>query len=533
MHEAIGIIVGEASSTSFIFSSTTERCPSRLDYVSIQSMELIDGVLTEVDVLAQVEAIFSASDALSQYIGFEAIRRIKAADIDDIRVYGKARILGYMQDDERDALFPRRSITPGSEVRLASESLLERFYSFEADEALDVGSLITRRSVNVSISVTGLRRHMAIIAQTGAGKSYAAGVILEELLEKGATVLIIDPHADYVLMGRNEDASIHELSDRCKVFRNPSSTGRYEESQIGTIEEYTIAFSDLSDDEVFEIAGVAPSYRRIRETMSKVLGELRQSNSAYTPDDLLDTLLGHMETAATQGERSDYASAVRFARDLVRMRVFGGSSTQLSRLLAPMQLSTLDLSGLDHSSMDYIVAKLLREVYEEVSSGRFPHPVFVLVEEAHNFVSRENSTMSSSILKRIAAEGRKFGVFLIVVTQRPSKIHADTLSQCNSQIIMKLTNPKDQNSVAESSERLSSDLLADLPGLNPGEAVIVGPIAKAPVMVKIRRRRTREGGADIDIVSALRSARKEVGIDKVVAKHKESQEKFGGAFEDE
>lgn len=180
--------------------------------------------------------------------------------------------------------------------------------------------------------------------------------------------------------------------------------------------------------------------------------------------------------------------------------------------------------------MDYIVSKILTDVFNTVASGSFSYPVFIIIEEAHKFIPREGSTFSSSIVKKISAEGRKFGVFLILITQRPSKIHPDSLSQCNSQIVMKLTNPQDQRAVAESSERMSQDLLDDLPGLNPGEAIIVGDITKAPVMVKIRRRKTREGGADINVIEKLRQARQEVKIEAVTKKEHEQQTPFHGIF---
>ncbi|MEM2588124.1 MAG: ATP-binding protein, partial [Candidatus Bathyarchaeia archaeon] len=150
--------------------------------------------------------------------------------------------------------------------------------------------------------------------------------------------------------------------------------------------------------------------------------------------------------------------------------------------------------------------KILSEIYEKVASGEFKYPVFIFIEEAHRFIPPEGRTYSSTIIRKISAEGRKFGVFLILVTQRPSKIHPDALSQCNSQIIMRITNPEDQRAISMSSERMSRDLLEDLPGLNVGEAVIVGEVTKAPVMIKVKRRRTREGGADIDIVGKLREA---------------------------
>jgi len=93
---------------------------------------------------------------------------------------------------------------------------------------------------------------------------------------------------------------------------------------------------------------------------------------------------------------------------------------------------------------------------------------------------------------------------------------------------MKLTNPSDQKAVSESSERLSQDLLDDLPGLNPGEAVIVGEVTKTPVMVRVRRRKTREGGADIDIVERLKEARRTVI--REASWNVEREEKFTGVF---
>ena len=171
-----------------------------------------------------------------------------------------------------------------------------------------------------------------------------------------------------------------------------------------------------------------------------------------------------------------------------------------------MHLSVVDLSGLEDEIADYIAYRILTGIYEKISEGEFEYPVFIFIEEAHRFIPSDGKTYSSSIIKRIAAEGRKFGIFLTVITQRPSKIHSDVLSQCNSQIIMRITNPNDQNAISRSSERMSQDLLEDLPGLNVGEAVIVGEMTRAPVMVKVKKRTTKEGGADIDIIGKLSKA---------------------------
>ena len=118
-----------------------------------------------------------------------------------------------------------------------------------------------------------------------------------------------------------------------------------------------------------------------------------------------------------------------------------------------------------------------------------------------------------------------------MITQRPSKVNPDSLSQCNSQLIMKLTNPEDQMAVENSSERLSEDLLNDLPGLNPGECVVVGEVTRAPVMVKVRPRVTKEGGADIDIVRKLGEARRAAGINDEMNAVKSKREPFKGGFD--
>ncbi|MCS6788682.1 MAG: ATP-binding protein, partial [Aigarchaeota archaeon] len=119
------------------------------------------------------------------------------------------------------------------------------------------------------------------------------------------------------------------------------------------------------------------------------------------------------------------------------------------------------------------------------------------------------TTFSGEVIKRIAAEGRKFGVFLILITQRPSKIHPDVLSQCNSQAIMRITNPVDQKAVMEASERLGEELMEDLPGLEGGEAIVVGDVVSLPVVIRVRRRLSLEGGADIDVSGLLEEALRE------------------------
>jgi DNA helicase HerA-like ATPase len=501
----IGIIVGEASSSEFYFSSRPEEMPSRWEYVVVFSLEDIGGALKEVPVIAQVQGIISASQALRKELDFDITKKLVESGIIDKKVWGKARILGYLTETG-EVLQPRKAVMPGKAVYQAPRDLLEKFYSFPREEAIHVGTLITRSEVPVYLSLKGFRRHLAIIAQTGAGKSYLAGILAEELLAKGATIIMLDPHADYVFLSRTVEGKRHEFSDNIIVFRNPASTGRYSDKDIGKVESYEVCFSDLDLDEICLIARISERYVNIRNSLEKAIANIKTKKSIFSPKDVLEELQQIEELTTDEKEKSGARSAQKYIKRIIGMKVFTNVSTSINKMLKPMQLSVVDLSGLEDEVSDYIAYKILSEIYDKAASGEFKYPIFIFIEEAHHFIPPNGKTYSNEVIRKISAEGRKFGIFLILITQRPSRVHSDALSQCNSQIIMRITNPEDQKAVSVSSERMSRDLLEDLPGLNIGEAVIVGEMTRAPVMVKVKKRKTREGGADIDIVGKLREA---------------------------
>jgi DNA helicase HerA-like ATPase len=511
----VGRIVEEARPESFVFVTSKRDYPPKYEYVVVRSVEPVGGEEREVLVLCQVRGVLSRSSAYSSRLDLDALERLYQAGIDDANLLCVARTLGFLaEEDGREVvLMPRRTFPPGTPVYLAPDELVRGFFSYPPDEGLYIGTLVSRRSVPVYLSVNGFRRHVAVIAQTGAGKSYTVGVILEELMRLGATAVVIDPHADYVFLSRDREMRRHQYSDRVVIFRNPSSSGRYDPSQLDNVVELTVKFSELSPEAVAEIAEIPERWVNIRKVIRAAVEELR-SKGDYELEDLLEEL---KRRSSRQGKEAQYAErAYNHLVKLRRFKVFGRATTPVDGvMLRPGQVSVLDLSGLNDASQDYIVSWVLEEVFRLRSAGQFPWPVFVVVEEAHRFVparSQERRTMSSSIIRTIAAEGRKFGVFLILVTQRPSRIDPDALSQCNSQIILRITNPHDQRAVAEASERLGAELMDDLPGLNVGEAVIVGELTRVPVVVKVRRRVTREGGADIDLVEELRKARERLNL---------------------
>ena len=190
--------------------------------------------------------------------------------------------------------------------------------------------------------------------------------------------------------------------------------------------------------------------------------------------------------------------------------VFPSGITRMStfRNITAAELTVVDLAGADKAVSAYAAERIMRHIWKRALTGQLHQPVFIVLEEAHNLIPAHGQTRASRIINTIAAEGRKFRVFLTLITQRPSKISQDTLSQCGSQIIMQLTNPDDQRAVQQASEAISAELLDDLPGLNKGEAIVLGQLTRIPVMAHITGRNSAEGGSDIDIVRELERARR-------------------------
>lgn len=587
----VGYVVGEVRTDEFTFVTNREIAPPRLEYIVVQ----VEDPRTEarVDVLAQVTRLSVSSRLLDTTLSYREVEQILTRiSTSQPIIVGTAKVLGYLEGSS--VRFPRHATMPGNPVTQAPDELLKRFFSQDVVSGIDIGSLINRDNVNVLLNPNGLRRHMAVIAQTGAGKSYTVGVILEKLLDLGGTIVIFDPNSDYVKLRRDESKRPTPFAERVEIYRMPTGqAGRIKDDEIGGSKKFTMKFSALEVEELCNMSGIPETSTNIRKALQTAHDNLRGRD--YAPHEFIRELeriadggamedglmtndkmprgperkrgvtpsgmedfeqaaynkanidlgwedLGSaaddsepapapftMPAAAANGSTgngsgkgpsldaiSGAQKALKYIERIAKVEIWGHEEIPIQELLRPMHISVLDLAGVDSWVTEFAVNKVLSDTWGEATSNGLPRPVFFVLEEAHNFVPGGQGARSQAagIIKRIAAEGRKFGLFLVLVTQRPYKIHGDTLSQCNSQIIMRLTNPQDQLAIKQSSEGISEGLLADLPGLNVGEAVILGPIVRVPVMVRIGTRLSAQGGNDIDVVKALDDARSAVVIDK-------------------
>lgn len=512
----IGYIVGEVSTGSFVFVSDPDDYPPKHEYLLIPDVkERIGTEYRKIDVLAQVSRISNYSDILGERLSIEELESILNRYTATTKVFGEAKILGYM-NEKKEVLLPRSAAIPGQKVYIAPSDLLEVFFTKDVRSGIPVGSLITREEVKVSIDPKGFRRHAAVIAQTGAGKSYLVGLILEKLLPLGATIIVLDPNSDYVMMRKTPYNTPTGIADDVTVYRPPGMKGRrFNDEEIGGSEPYTIDFSRLEAGQVCDVAGIGSGWAVIREAVSDALSQLQ---GIYGPQQLIEALGRIALNPAIDSRKAKAAnSATTYIRRLLNYRIWGNDDIPLEDLTRPKRLSVIDLAGLQRNVSEYIVQKTLDDLWGLAISGDLKYPVFVVLEEAHNFAPGTGGYRggnSLGIIERIASEGRKFGIFLTVVTQRPNKISSNVLSQCNSQIIMRLTNPEDMSAVRRSSEGLSEELFQDLPGLNKGEAVVVGELTKVPTMIKVSGRTSGEGGSDVNLDEALERAREEYIRDK-------------------
>jgi len=429
-------------------------------------------------------------------------------------------LLGYFDERLKSFVNPRIPPRQGWPIYLVPDEVLARVLNprtlGEAGSA-HVGYLLSRpgRRVPVVLSARELvSTHLAIIASTGAGKSYLAGVVIEELMKPGnrACLLIVDPHGEYhtldQMQGMPEFAGPDGYRPEVKVI-TPDQV--YVKAASLTLGDLRYLVPDMSDRMDYLLSA---AHRRVCQESQTAHG----STEHWTLDDLANAVVAISKEKRDDVESWDLSSSVqgilwRLERLKRESSIFKDyEHIPLSDLFKPGQCTVLQLSEIEPREQQVIVSVLLRRLYrarmetvrQKASPGEehyLPYPAFVLLEEAHHFAPGGEGTdrvVSARQLKTVLSEGRKFGIGVGLISQRPGKLDQDVLSQCMTQFILRIVNPIDQNTVASAVESASKDILAELPALSRGQAVVAGPALNAPALIQVRPRLTPHGGESID-----------------------------------
>ena len=475
--EILGIVVGQTKPHFFRFLA--KRAISMGEYVTVGSpagviLGLTEDSTTRSDLLDKMSDFPTALEA----------RRVAVKNSRDKSYNASVKVVGLL-DHLRNGkvVLPSLPPEPGSEVFEARADEISEIFDRREREWAPIGSLLRNTDVRVSVNVDKVAsRHLAILSVTGSGKSNLLALMVKQVALLQGTMIVFDYHGEY-----------SELDIKGVVHAEGKINPRF-----------------VTSDQLADLCDV----RENADVQRTVLG------MAFTEDvrasfKFWETLLQNVRDVGEKNKH--YARVAARVEDIIqvavkRMRavVDPGVGDVLDQI-KPSKVNILNMLEFTERQANAAISYYLEEILDdrkramrsrgEETKIRFKAPIICAIEEAHAFIPADQNTDTAYIASKVAREGRKFGMSLIIVSQRPRRVSQDVLSQMGSFAIMKLTNPEDQAHVTEASEAISEDLLRNLPSLNTGEAVLLGEWVNIPAVVKLDLVTEKKTGSDISATS--------------------------------
>jgi len=386
-------------------------------------------------------------------------------------------------------------VQPGSVVRLPPEAAVKAILI--GDEAnvsrIRIGGLIGRRTVEVALKTNAVvARHMAILAMTGGGKTVAARRIIRELLAARYPLVILDPHGDY--LGFWEKRSLFPNNAIKLFYPSVSVNDRNRDLISFLVEHMTQGFTDPQKEKFHDAMDAVDIPAEQSIPVGRYIDKLVQELGKMPPGQSRGTI-----PAVKRGLRlvDKQMAAMHASNAALRKRLseypfepMPDPSTEAHRYVSPGQATIVYLGGYDHLTQSTIVALILKHLFERRASMSNEIPPFLtVVEEAHNFIPSRGEgqmdTPSVDIIQKVITEGRKFGTGLLLISQRPSRLDETALSQCNTFLVFRLVNPRDQAFVEKVMENLSKSDSKLLPGFGSGQGIVSGQAVRFPLVVQV------------------------------------------------
>ncbi|ADL19907.1 Bipolar DNA helicase [Acidilobus saccharovorans 345-15] len=390
----------------------------------------------------------------------------------------------------------------GSCVRPATDDEVRE--ALRVDAGVRLGVVKAQQGVEAMMPAEAVFKHVAVLAMTGYGKSNATCVLVRELVKNyGATVLLLDAHGEYV--GLEDDPELDGLVMVHRGAFNPFTMSEADFVNLAGLPpnasnearalrlsfrllRYLKGYSSSLDDDLRKCLDNAHG-REVASCASKEFSEALRCVVNRCGDEFLRGANSAKQSLASLLNRLDDA-----LHDLGRL-LSDSAPVDLTSLVVPGKLNVYDLSEYDVNEADVVASYLLRRLLEERKRYErslyegdeprgYPTPVVVVLEEAHVLVPANGNTETRYWAARVAREGRKFGVGLVLVSQRPRGLDVDVLSQTSTKLLLRMVEPEDLSQVRSSSEALG-DLAELLPGLRPGEGLLLADGLPVPALVKL------------------------------------------------
>lgn len=452
------------------------------------------------------------------------------------------------------------------------DDLSNIYNDYNASSSINVGNISSSESLNAYMNLDKIvSRHIAVLGSTGSGKSNAVGVILNAIIEKqfkNARILVLDPHGEYNTVFKrsssvykiggdytskqlyvpywalpfNELISLFDapITDANREYiREKIVNAKVKGAEVNGIKidpvlisaDSPIPFSikklwfDLDDFErqTFNKRGDPDSKTQLIEQgdpnklKSNIYQPASTTNSPPYINNQAKGLLGFLESIRLK--LADTRYNFLFMPGEYTPDIEGKIQKDIGDLLSDWfdsqkTISIFDLSNVPAELMLSITGTLLNIVYEalfwgqNLSNGGKHRPLLIVLEEAHNYLHSGKASIASRTVQRIAREGRKYGIGLMLVTQRPSELDETVLSQCGTIVALRMNNNKDRAYVSGAIQDELRSLIDLLPSMRTGEAIISGEGVKIPSRVQFFRLNGAYKGSDPAVSELWRNVSK-------------------------
>jgi hypothetical protein len=396
----------------------------------------------------------------------------------------------------------RRGVTrypiPGAEVLAVTTEDMRAIFAASDEPHIEIGTIYPTDDIRGALYVDPmLGKHFAVLGSTGTGKSTAVSLILHRIsdLSPEGHIVMIDPHGEYsaAFKGCGELFNVDNLQlpywlmnfeEHCEVILTTHGAERQRDADI--LAKCLLAARTKGKDmsQYGKVTVDSPIPYLLTDLNSILVNEMGKLDRAG------DTIPFQRLKTKLEELRADPRYTFMFSGMLVS-DTMGGFLAKLFRL--PSQgrpISIVDVSGVPSEITSVVVSVLARMVFDYAiwSRTEAQRPLLLVCEEAHRYVPKDESSETGQavrkILERIAKEGRKYGVSLGLITQRPSDLAEGVLSQCGTIISMRLNNDRDQACVRAAMPEGARGFLDAIPALRNRECIVCGEGVAIPIRVR-------------------------------------------------
>jgi DNA helicase HerA-like ATPase len=436
----------------------------------------------------------------------------------------------------------------GAEIHAVSQADLSQIFTKNDENGYKVGRLSSFDSIDVHIDASAFfGRHAAILGQTGSGKSWTVTSLIQSALRSMpyAHIILLDMHGEYC------DKEVDGVVSRTPFAEFSARSLKAEDLEFPY---WLLAFSELCElitDPTDENSSIQIAFLRSmlirlkRDTNAHLdLGHITVDSPVYYALDDLVELVQKANAETSNFGKTQSASYGKFDQLLVRigsllndtrydflmkpkLRKSTESLTELMKDLVGLgepsaSINVLDLSAVPFDVVPMVTAQIGRLAYEfnfwNPKCREFP--IYLICEEAHEYIPREDIPRyreARRSMERISKNGRKYGVGLCLVSQRPHDVSETVLAQCSSFICLRISNPEDQEYIRSMVPDAARGTFAALTSLSKGEAIALGEAVPMPVRFKVDMPNPPPNSSDVDYAAKWRDSTIEISVEKLVS----------------